>query len=101
MYRPSLEIYCSFLDFHLSHYKTDTVKSYLKRINTFAVQETGNPIHAHLNKIWIKRTYMAAAKEAQRPAECKRLPLTVEILNSLRPFVDFTSNNGRALWAIL
>ena len=101
MYRPSIELYCSFLDFYLSFYKHETVKSYLKRINTFAVQETGQPIHSHLNKLWIRRTFVAAAKEAQMPAACKRLPLTVEILTKLRPFVNFSRNDGRALWAIL
>ena len=101
MFRPSIEIYCSFLDFYLSFYKHETVKSYLKRINTFAVQETGHPIHSHLNKLWIRRTYVAAAKQAATPTACKRLPLTVEILTKLRPFVNFENNDGRALWAIL
>jgi len=48
----------------------------------------------------IKRTYAAAAKRILEPT-CKRLPLTIEILKKLRPFIDFESNNGRAIWAIL
>ena len=99
IYQPTLNIYCAFLDFLLEFYKPETVKSYLKRINTFAVQETGEPIHGHLNKLLIKRTYAAAAKRISEPT-CKRLPLTIEILKKLRPFVDFESNNGRAIWAI-
>jgi len=100
MYRPPIHVYCAFLDFLLEFYKPDTVRSYLKRINTYAVQETGEPIHNHLNKLLIKRTYAAAAKRISEPT-CKRLPLTVEILGRLRPFIDFGSNNDRAIWAIL
>src|SRR5690606_16701070 len=64
MYRPPIHVYCAFLDFLLEFYKPDTVRSYLKRINTYAAQKTGEPIHSHLNMLLIKRTYICSSGQA-------------------------------------
>ena len=100
-FQPHLGVYCSFIDFNLSIYKPETVKTYLKRINTAASERTGYPITRHLNKIWIKRTFVAAAKRIGYDSPNKRLPLTADILARLHPKLDLSRHNDRALWAIL
>lgn len=101
VYKPTLEVYCSFIDFCLSIYTPDTVTSYLKRINTAAVEKTGHNIKDQLNRIWIKRTFVAAARRLGHSGPSKRLPLTVDVLTKIRPEMDFSQHNDRALWAIL
>ena len=51
--------------------------------------------------MWIKRTFVAAAKRSGHVGPRKRLPLTTDILAKLKAHLDFTSHNDRALWAIL
>ena len=48
----------------------------------------------------IERTFKAAASSRTSPCE-KRLPLTVDILGSVKDRLDFSSPDDRALWAIL
>ena len=79
----------------------ETVKSYLKRINTAAVERVGYSITEQLNRVWIKRTFVAAARRLGYSGPKKRLPLTVDILAKIRPEIDFNQHDDRALWAIL
>lgn len=101
IFKPSLEVYCSFIDVSLALYTPDTVKSYMKRINTAAREKSGFPVTRHLNKLWIKRTFDAAVQRLGHQGPKKRLPLTIDILASVHPFLNFENHNDRALWAIL
>lgn len=101
IYKPTVQVYCCFIDFYLYIYAPETVRSYLKRINTAAIERSGYPLNRYLNKLWIRRTFAAAAKRVGGVKNKKRLPLTVEILAKLRNFIDFSSNDDRAIWAIL
>ena len=73
----------------------------MKRINTVAGEKKGYPVTQHLNKLFIKRTFAAAAKSLGHVGPKKRLPLTTDILARLKEHFDFTKHNDRALWAIL
>ena len=56
-----------------------------------------------MKKEWkrtIERTYRAAAKRFTSPTS-KRLPLTVDILKKIKPFLDLAAQDDRAIWAIL
>lgn len=101
VYDPPMEVFCTFLDFNLALYKPGTVTSYMKRVNTAAGERVGYPITRNLNKLWIKRTYNAAAKRYGYRGSKQRLPLTLDILVKLRPHLDFNEHDDRALWAIL
>ena len=101
IFRPPIEVYCTFLDYYLYFFSIDTVKSYIRRVNTAAVERCGHPIRKEEATLWIKRTYDAAAKRGGPAVTNTRLPLTLDILAKLRPLFDFSRHNDRALWAIL
>ncbi len=100
-FRPPLYSYCTFIDYYLTLFKPDTVRKYIRNINTAAVERTGHKMNAHIHPLVIKRTFRAAAKRLGHIAPQKRLPLTVQILLQLRDVFDFSSHNDRTLWAIL
>lgn len=100
-FRPPLYSYCTFIDYYLTLFRPDTVRKYIRNINTAAVERTGHKMNAHINPLVIKRTFRAAAKRLGHIAPKKRLPLTVQILFKLRDVFDFSSHNDRTLWAIL
>jgi hypothetical protein len=70
-------------------------------MNTACFERVGYYLHRNLNKLWVKRTFAAAMKRAGYVGPRKRLPLTTDILARLKPLIDFSKNDDRALWAIL
>ncbi len=100
-FRPPLVSYCTFIDYCLTLFRPDTVRKYVRNINTAAVERTGNKINSHIHPLVIKRTFRAAAKCLGYSPPQKRLPLTVDILLKLRSEFDFADHNDRTLWAIL
>lgn len=100
-YHPVGEVYYSFIEFSLTLYTPSTVKTRLKRINTAGKEISGKLVSEQLSKLWINRTFAAAAKRLAPRAGQKRLPLTPDILAKTKQFVDFTKHDDRALWAIL
>lgn len=100
-YRPDLEGYCAFLDFYLTIFKPDTVRKYIKNINTASLERSGYHMNAHIPRLMIQRTFKAAAKRLGHLPPKTRLPLTVDILKALRPHFDFKLHDDRTLWAII
>lgn len=101
LYNPTLEVYCSFINFYLCLYTPETVYSLLKKVNTAARERTGYNLTRNLNNLIIKRTFVAGAARLGYTGSTPRLPLTLEILEKMRGYLDFTLNDDRALWAIL
>lgn len=100
-YRPCVESYCAFLDFYLTLFKPDTVRKYIKNINTAAVERSGYHINTHIPKLIVQRTFRSAAKRLGHAVPGTRLPLTLDILIQIKPFFNFQLHDDRMLWAIL
>lgn len=100
-YRPDVEGYCAFLDFYLTMFKPDTVKKYIRNINTASLERAGYHMNAHIPKLMVQRTFKSAAKRLGHVAPRTRLPLTLNILKNIKPGFNFTTHNDRMLWAIL
>ena len=99
-FTPSLEVICTFIQYHRIFKKESTVKKYLVRANTVSKDKGGKGL---IKDEWtriINRTYMAAAKR-HKDMFSKRLPLTLDILTRIKPLLDPKSHNDRAFWAIL
>ena len=99
-YRPDVEGYCAFLDFYLTLFKPDTVKKYIRNINTAPLERAGYHMNA-IPKLMIQRTFKAAAKRLGHVAPKTRFPLTLDILRNIKPRFNFTMHDDRMLWAIL
>lgn len=100
-FRPPLDSYCTFIDYFLTLFRPDTVRKYVRNINTASVERTGHRMNAHIHPLVIKRTFRAAARRLGHIAPQKRLPLTVDILLKLRAAFDLALHDDRTLWAIL
>ena len=99
-YAPSIDVYCSFADYHLYLNKPATVASILTRINTVSKERVGRRLVEGVDKFLLDRTFTAAAQRIGHTST-KRLPLTIDILAKMKPEFRFSEHDDRALWAIL
>ena len=77
-----------------------TVRGYLRRASTVSKDRGGKGLIKEEWRRVINRTYKQTAK-LYNNVFSKRLPLTTDILRKIKPFLDPTQHNDRALWAVL
>ena len=98
---PTVDILCSFIYFYCIFYQISTVKGYVRRAGTVSKTKGGLALARQEWEIEINRTYKAAAKAFPQSSRRNRRPLTVQILKKIKPLLNPTSHNDRALWALL
>ncbi len=79
----------------------DTVKKFIRNINTASLERAGYHMNAHIPKLMVQRTFKAAAKRLGHVAPRTRLPITLDILQKIKPSFNFRLHDDRMLWAIL
>ena len=98
---PTLELVGSFIYFYCVFYQISTVKGYVRRAGTVSKTKGGVALTRKEWQIEIDRTYKAAAKVFPQDSRKSKRPLTVQILKKIKSLLDPSSQNDRALWALL